>query len=106
MNHIITAKNRALTAAISRIRRYIFVLSAQNFVWQSRQRYGERKSGSSGSASFREDRRTLMLLQFGHRRCIGRVGKRQPRLSGPVAAPVSYRPVGRPHRRVRGSRKR
>ncbi len=85
MNHTISAKKTALTATIRTMRRYIFVDSAQNFVWQSRQRYGERKSGCSVSSDSREDRRTLRLLQFGHWRRMGSVvgsGRQPPRSSG------------------------
>jgi hypothetical protein len=71
MNHTISAKKTALMATIMAIRRYIFVESAQNLVWQSRQRYGDLNSGCSASPDSREDRRTLTLLQFGQCRRMG-----------------------------------
>ena len=98
MNHTIRAKNATLTATISAMRRYIFVDSAQNFVWQSRQRYGERKSGWSESPASREDRRTLWLLQFGHCRgmsSIVRNGSRDYRANRMSGANRRYTDAGR-----------
>jgi len=62
-------ENKTMLMEIARtIFRRVVVLIAQNLVSQSRQRYGDRKSGCADPTSpLREERRTSTLLQLGHR---------------------------------------